>query len=55
MEKENAFQNAPLEISERNYINRSSDYFQTLTRILHSELKTTNPLSYCPIHHAIMQ
>jgi len=48
------FENSSLETSERKFIDNSSDYFGELTQILYSELTMTNPLFYCPNHHAMI-
>jgi len=54
MEKETTFQNPPFNISERNYIDITSEYFLILSQILHAELTATNPLFYCSEHHAMV-
>jgi len=54
MEEEKAFENPDLDISERDLIDTDSDDYQDLAQLLHSEILTTNPVYYCPTHHAII-
>jgi len=54
MEIETSFRNPHKDVGERDFLQVNSEEFEFLTKILHSELLTTDPLYFCGHHHAVV-